>query len=99
MNKIKYLLAVCISLTVLSGPVLQAEQVSPKSTTIEVLKDAGVGVLNDGILDVSATQAAQLLKDNPRLKYSMYAPNGNITVATSLMLCKSTTTHLTLKKR
>ncbi|PWQ95667.1 rhodanese-like domain-containing protein [Leucothrix arctica] len=68
MRKIKYLLALCISLTVLSGPVLQAEQASPVNTTIEALKDAGVGVLNDGILDVSATQAAQLLKDNPNIK-------------------------------
>lgn len=76
MNRLKQLKAITVTMltgimlnnAVLSDPTLHAEQETPISTTIEALINAGVGKLNDGVLYVSATQTAQLLKDNPNIK-------------------------------
>lgn len=69
MNKLKYLLAISIGITLLNNtPALYAEEQTSVSTTIEALTHAGVGNVNDGVLHISATQTAQLLKNNPDIK-------------------------------
>ena len=70
MNRLKYLFAICIAITALNFEALNAatviEEERAKTNIVEELKE--LGQFRDGVLHVSATEAALLLKEKDNIR-------------------------------